>query len=658
MGQRRQLAAILFTDIEGYTAAMQDSEERAMALKNRHRSVLEREHQRYHGHLVQYYGDGSLSIFQSAVEAVTCALAMQTAFQQEPVVPVRMGLHLGDILYDSDGSVFGDGVNLASRIESLGVAGSVLLSAKLKDEIQNHPDLKTVSLGSYLFKNVRRKVQVFALVHEGLVVPEAGSLQGKTEESTNGTAKKRKKTANHVPEKSIAVLPFVNMSNDPEQEYFSEGIAEEILTSLSGLKDLKVAGRASSFQFSGRKVDLREVGERLGVGKVLEGSVRKQGNKLRVTAQLINTEDGFHLWSEKYDRTMDDIFAIQDDIARAITEKMKVTLLNESGTITRSKTEHTEAYELYLKGRFYINRRGDSILKGIKYFEEALAVDPAFALAHAGYADALLMTAFYGLRPPLAAVEGAKVAAEEALSLDATLCEPYCSLGSYYTFGWNWKEAENNFLRCIEINPQYAQAHLWYGLNYLAWARGKFEEAEHHGKIAVELEPLSPIANGVYGAILYAAGKFEEALAVCKRGIELDAYSFLCRMYEGNAYMSLERLEDARNSFEKTMKIANRHHFTQNALIIVSCKLGDWDKAHFLMNDLKERQAKTYIASAFMGLSAAYLEGLDAAMAYLEKAFEDREPPLLTLKYEHWVPQHLKEDPRFQQLLKRIGFPA
>lgn len=657
MAQRRQLAAIMFTDIEGYTAAMQQSEEKALALKDRHRSVLEKEHQLYNGRVVHYFGDGSLSIFQSAVEAVACALAMQTAFRQEPVVPVRMGLHLGDVLYDSEASVFGDGVNLASRIESLGVSGSVLISDKLNDEIQNHPELRTVSVGHYRLKNVGRQVEVFALDHEGLVVPPLGSLEGKTEPSAPPA--KRRKVSAAIPEKSIAVLPFVNMSNDPDQEYFSEGVAEEILTSLSNLKDLKVAGRTSSFQFSGRNADLREVGEKLGVRRVLEGSVRRQGNRLRVTAQLINTEDGFHLWSEKYDRNMDDIFAIQDEIARAITEKLKVTLLGKDpARITRSKPQNTEAYELYLKGRFYINRRGDSILKGIKYFEEALAMDPAFALAHAGYADAHLMTAFYGLRPPGAALELAKASAEEALSLDSSLCEPYCSLGSYYTFGWNWKEAESNFLHSIAINPQYAQAHLWYALNYLAWVCGDFEQAEHHGKLAIEQEPLSPISNGVYGAVLYAAGKFEESLAVCRKGLELDAYSFLCRMYEGNAYMSLERYEDARTAFEKTMKIANRHHFTQNALIICYCKLGELDKARFLWNDLKERRAKTYIASAFMGLSAAYLEGLDTAMEYLEKAYEDREPPLLTLKHEHWVPDSLKEAPRFQALLKRIGFPA
>ncbi len=656
MPQHRQLAAIMFTDIEGYTAIMQQNEQQAIAHRNRHREVLQSQHGHFNGHIIQYYGDGTLSIFQSAVEAVECALAMQLAFRQEPRVPVRIGIHIGDIVIE-DKSIFGDGVNVASRIESLGVAGSVLISDKLNDEIKNHPALKTVSVGTFQFKNVDRGIKVYALDHEGLVKPAPHSLTGKTEDNSVEQSKSRA-AAKNIPDKSIAVLPFVNMSNDPEQEYFSEGIAEEILNALSNLKDLKVAGRASAFQFNGKSTDLREVGEKLGVSKVLEGSVRKHGSRLRVTAQLIDTRDGFHLWSEKYDRNMDDIFAIQDEIALAITERLKVTFQEkEPAKITRTNTQNTEAYELFLKGRFYINRRGDAIMLGMKYLQQAIQSDPQFALAHAGYSDANLMSAFYGLHPPVQAMQKAKQAADEALRLDASLCESYCSLGSYYTFEWKWAEAEENFLKSIEINPQYAQAHLWYGLNYLAWAKGDFETAEMHGQIAIKQEPLSAISNAVYGAILYAAGKFEEALAVCKKGLELDAYSFLCRMYEGNSYMAMQEYEKAKQVFEKAMKISNRHSFAQNALIIIYQLLGETEKAHALMDDIKKRHAKSYITSTFIGLAAAYLNNLDEAFMYLEKGFNDREPALLTLKHEHWVPAVLKEDPRFQNIIKRIGFP-
>jgi adenylate cyclase len=324
MSPHRQLAAILFTDIEGYSALMQQNEPVAISLRNRHREILQQQHEHFNGTVIQYYGDGTLSIFSSAVQAVQCASAMQQQYCLSPRVPVRMGLHIGDIIYDAEQAI-GDGVNLAARIESLGVAGSVLLSDKVNDEIQNHPHLSSVSVGSYQFKNISRQVEVFALNQAGLVLPVAGSLAGKTVESMPVA----KPGAARCQTKSVAVMPLLNLSNDPDQEYFNDGMAEEILNCLSHISKLKVAGRTSSFQFKGQPIDLREVGRKLGVSTVLEGSVRRQGRQLRVTVQLINVKDGFHLWSEKFDREMDDVFAIQDEIALAITQKMRETLMEK-----------------------------------------------------------------------------------------------------------------------------------------------------------------------------------------------------------------------------------------------------------------------------------------------------------------------------------------
>jgi TolB-like protein/Tfp pilus assembly protein PilF len=644
MAQHRELVGIMFTDIEGYSALMQQDEAKAIQFRDSHRQILEREHALFNGRVVQYYGDGSLSTFQSAVEAVQCAVSMQQAFRKLEI-PVRMGVHIGDVIFNNE-QVIGDGVNLTSRIESMGIAGSVLISDKVKDEIINHPGMKTISMGFYQFKNIDKPVEVFALNHESLVVPQPGSLKGKTKEKK-------------FPGKSIAVLPFINMSNEPGQEYFGDGIAEEILNSLSALKDLKVAGRTSSFQFNRKNTDLREIGEKLGVSTVLEGSVRKQGKRLRVTVQLINVEDGFHLWSEKYDRNTDDIFAIQDEVASAVTEKLKVTLLdNDRERIKKTPTRNTEAYELYLKGRFYVNRRGASIATGIHYFERAIALDPEFALAHTGYADANLMAAFYGLVPSKEVVYKAKSAAEIALKIDPSLCEPYCSLGCFYTcFDWNWEEGEKNFRKSLELNPKYAQAHYWYGSLFLAWVRGDFFGAEKHGRIAVELEPLSAICHGMYGSILHTAGKYKEALEACKRGIELDAYSFNCHLFLGWCYLSLKQYKEAVQAFEYLTSISNKHHFSQNSLIHAYCTIWRFDKARALKEELKERETKEFISPTVTALSAAYLDEIDEAFVYLEKAFIARDAMMLSLRYEHWVPDSLREDPRYAKLLERIGFP-
>ncbi|GHA72276.1 adenylate cyclase [Pontibacter akesuensis] len=644
----------MFTDIEGYSATMQYSEQQAIFLKNRHREVLQQEHERYNGRIVQYYGDGTLSIFQSAVEAVECALAMQLAFRQEPHVPVRMGLHMGDVIFDDD-QLFGDGVNLASRIETLGVAGSVLISDKINDEILNHPEFKTRSVGTYQFKNIERKVEVFALDHEGLVKPEPNTLHGKTAEPK----KKGLRTSKKVPSKSIAVLPLVNMSNDPEQQYFGDGVAEEIINSLSSLKDLKVAGRTSSFKFDRKNVDLREVGEKLGVSTVLEGSVRKQGNRLRITVQLIKVDDGFHIWSQRYDRSMDDIFAIQDEIALAITEKMKVTLLEKGRSkISKNTTQNTEAYELYLKGRFYVNRRGASILTGIDYFQKAIELDPNFALAHTGYADANLMAGLYGLLPPRKVMLKAKNSAEKALQLDPTLCEPYCSLGLYHCYEWNKKEAEKYFRKSLEINPRYAQTHVWYGLNYLTWMKGDFAKAEEHGRIAIKLEPLSAICFGIYAQILHAGGKYKEALAACETGLELDSGSFLCHLYLAYSYLFLGRLEEAHTVLERLMKFSNKHSLVQGALIMTLCKMEKYDEAKALLNDLKERAKREFIICTVIGVAAGWLsQDLDDAFYYFEKGYEEHDPLLLSLKHESWVAPAVRNDPRYQKLLDKMSTP-
>ncbi|HET6539606.1 MAG TPA: adenylate/guanylate cyclase domain-containing protein [Chryseolinea sp.] len=662
MSQHRQLSAILFTDIEGYTAIMQESEQAAMTLRHRHRQIIQEEHKNFNGRIIQYYGDGTLSTFQSIIEAVQCALSMQQQFLQAPTVPVRMGLHVGDIIFKED-DIIGDGVNLASRIESLGVSGSVLISDKANDELHNHPFLKTVSVGVYPLKNIKRSVEVFALNHEGLVIPKPNSLNGKTKhiESDASTQDKphlHTAPAKTIPLKSVAVLPFVNIGNNIDQEYFSDGMAEEIINALTHLKDLKVAGRTSSFQFKNKDVDLRELGKKLGVCTVLSGSVRRQGNWLRITAQLINIEDGYQLWSEKYDREMDNVFAIQDDIALAITRKLKLTLLKKDHElITKCPTKNTEAYERYLKGRFYVTRRGAWIITALECFQQAVALDPEFALAYAAVADANLLIASYGLGQSRSMLAQAKHSAEKAIALDPSLSQPYCALGYYYACSeWNWAQAKENFLKSISLNPRYAEGHFRYAWNYLACVEGKFEEAEKHASAAIQHEPLSSLCYAMYAFILHGAGKFNEALNASKTGIELDANSFLCWVNMGVSQIALGQYEDAIFSFESVLRLSAKQIMPIHGLIWVYCLTGRKDQGYLLMNELKEKSKSEYVAPAFTAISAAYLNEVDEAFDYLEKAYAERDPALLVLKHARWVPLNLRKDSRFQSLLNRIGF--
>jgi len=283
----RQLAAIMFADMTGYTAMMQDDEQKAKTLRDRQRYILETLIPAHNGKIIQYFGDGTLSIFDSAINAVQSAIEIQNELQKDPKVLLRIGIHSGDIVYDHQG-VYGDGVNLASRIEALSVPGAVLISDKVYDEVKNQNKIKSIPLGKFNLKNVKRQVDVYAIANEGLAIPTPAQIGVKA-----GS------------EKTIAVLPFANMSADPENEYFSDGISEEILNALTRVEGLQVTARSSSFFFKGKNEDIKQIGSKLGVATILLGSVRKAGKRIRTSVQLINTADGYHIWSEVYDTDLE-----------------------------------------------------------------------------------------------------------------------------------------------------------------------------------------------------------------------------------------------------------------------------------------------------------------------------------------------------------------
>jgi adenylate cyclase len=641
MPQSRQLASVMFTDIVGYTTLMGDDESNALDVLIKSRQLQQPIIEQLNGRWIKEMGDGVLASFSTAIDAVSAAIKIQEKCRKDENFQLRIGIHLGDVIFDNQ-DVFGDGVNIASRIQSIAKPGSIYVSESVNQIISNKKDIVSRFVRVEVLKNVKEAIRIYEVISSS---PESSFQLPKNKETTA--------------KKSIAVLPFVNMSNDPDQEYFSDGMAEEILNSLSHLKDLKVAGRTSSFQFKGRNIDLREVGEKLNVQTVLEGSVRKQSNRLRITAQLVNVEDGYHLWSEKYDRDMDDIFAIQDEIALSITEKLKLTLLDkERESIVKVSTRSTEAYELFLKGKFYINRRGSSILTGLNFAKQAVAIDPSYALAQAGLGYANLLTAVYSFSPGKALKTEMKVAAGTAIRLDDTLGEGYFTLAEYYTnFEWNWKEAKKNYLKSIELSPSYATSHSLYGMVQLGFVEGDFEGAEKHGHMAIKLEPLSAIDHADLAWTLHTAGRFEESLECAQIAMELDGNSFLAHRLTGLSYIALERYPEAIATLKYLNTMSNGHQHAVNSLIWAYCAAGNFTEAKSLMDELKKKAETEYIAGAYLGLSAAWMGDADAAMNYLERAFEDIDPILIHLKRTPSVPVALRKDQRFQDLMVRIGFP-
>ena len=566
--------------------------------------------------------------------------------QASPVVPLRIGIHTGDVIFEND-NIYGDGVNVASRLESFAVPGSIFISGKVYDDIKNQPDIQTSSLGFYHFKNVKDDVEIFCISNPGLVVPSTDYLHGKGEKSYPKHA-----------EKSIAVLPFVNLSNDPEQEYFSDGISEEILGSLSQLKDLKVAGRSSSFQFKGKNVDLAEVGNKLHVDTILEGSVRKQDKRVRVSAQLVNAKDGFHLWAEKFDRNLDDIFAIQDEIALAITEKLKVTLLhNEKQSLFKPPTNNKAAYDLYLKGRFFWNKRGKNLRKGLEYFIQATILDEEFSLAHAGIADTYALLAFYSMLPPDEAIPKALDAAKKAIKTDASRVEPYSVLAFVSMFyDWNWFEARKQFEKVFEMNPGYAPAHYWYS-QYLCWIEKDYTAAVNEARYAIELEPLVSHSHHLLAFVNYNYGKFDEALDASKMAVELDRSSFLANSSLGMSLFGLKKYDEAVKALLRSIELSERHQYPLLQIFYIYSALGKETEAKSIADELTRRSEKEYISGVVLSLIAYTYKDYDNALKYVQKAFEQHDNVLTWIGISELF-SFFRTDKRFTPFLEKMHFPG
>jgi len=454
--------------------------------------------------------------------------------------------------------------------------------------------------------------------------------------------------------KSIAVLPFANMSDDPGNEYFSDGMTEEIINALTQLKDLHVAARTSCFAFKGKTPQISEVGAKLNVATVLEGSVRKAENKLRITAQLINVADGYHLWSQRYDREMEDVFAIQDEIARAIADKMHITLVGRvAEQLVRPSTKNLEAYDLYLRGRYFVNRGGEGPAKGLECFEQALACDPEYGLAHAGIAEAYVWLGGLGIVRPREALPKAREAAIRALELDETLAEAHLRLGFVsWTYDFEWSNAEKQFLRSFELNPGLAQAHSGYGF-FLA-SMGRYEESLAELRLGVDLDPLSPIAITWLGQVLAWLGRFPDGIDRLHTALELDPTSWHANHQIGMAYRVNSNYPEAIEALQTAMALAGRHPWSLVELALALSASGSEAQAEAIHDELVARSGGEHVPPAAISFVSAALGRADEAFEWLERAYEERDSLLMWVKLiPHFDP--LRGDPRFDVLLEKMG---
>jgi len=458
-------------------------------------------------------------------------------------------------------------------------------------------------------------------------------------------------------DQSIAVLPFDNMSNEPGQEYFSDGLTEGILNSIAHLKDLKVASRTSSFKFKGKDVDIKEVGKKLGVRTILEGSVQQHDDRVRITVQLINVEDGFHFWSEQYDEKMDDIFAVQDKIANAIAEKLEITLLgNKPIVVAKRPTPGKEAYKLYLKGRSFWNLgTPPDLKKAIDFFQQAIALDPLFARAYSGVADCYNTLGYGSHLAPKEAAPKAKQAATKALELDSTLAEPHASLGFYrFYYDWDWAAAEEEFRIAIALNPNYEIGYKWYG--YYLTAMRRYDEAGIILKKAAELDPLSVPISTDMGFSLYYEGDYDQAIKKLQASLQMNPRYPLAHIWLGRSYQAKQMYSEAIAEYKSALENTPDWPVGLAQIGNVYGVSGKKAEGQIILDTLNAVAKRKFVTSYGMALVYAGLDEKEKAFQWLNKAIEERSNWLVWLKTDpRWIP--IRTDKRFAQLVNSVGLP-
>jgi len=681
--QNRRLAAILFADIVGYTALMQKDEANANVLLEKFHNTLQQQVESHNGQVINNYGDGCVCTFESAVSAMNCAKEVQRIFQLAPPVPVRIGLHSGDVMF-KDNNVFGDSVNIASRIESLGVAGAVLFSKRIKRDIANQTAFKTQLLGEFEFKNVNKTMEVFALANEGLVVPKANELKGKASQVSPPNAivkwlsvaagifallvagyfiyndSKEPLPSNEKDPSTIAVLPFEDMSPKKDQEYFGDGIAEEILNTLTQLTALKVSGRTSSFSFKNSGKTIEQIGEALNVKHVLEGSIRKQGDQVRITAQLIDSETGFHLWSKNFDSDFANIFDVQDSVSVEIGSLILGELApNQIDKITNNAKVDSRAFELVLEAnhihssKYYPLRKNSDFLIAEEKYKKAIAIEPKYALAYAGIAD-LYDTRRYTLTDSteMKYYEDLKnETIKVAIDLNPNL--PYVQL----TRGWTYLNRQivspdfdgafKSFKKAYDLDTRNTD-----GLAGLIWLYNRFDLYDDCLKIMNKMEEISPediqtLQYRTQFLMRYGDNEFKEVIATCKKALSLFPDDVFFYDQLSKAYFYLNQKQEAINAINKIKELDTEYYAQNQRFEIIKTLLeGDFSKA------------KSMAPNDWM--VAYYTKDFESFNSMIFKSLKDRstdnisrEMSMYNQLRKHPYYQHLQGDETFEKLLKR-----
>ncbi len=675
----RRLAAILFTDVVGYSALMAADEERGLRVRERHRDVVRPVVERHRGEPVEVRGDECLSVFPSALDAVRCALDLLDEVEGEPDLDLHLGIHVGDVVRVGD-EVSGDGVNVARRLCALTEGGGLCVSGEVRQAVRNHPDVEALPLGVRELKNVGQPVELFALGRPGRVRPTglprlprrrrrvaalaAAALLAALAAAALWAVRDGAPTA-RGPIRSIAVLPLENLTGDPGQEYFVDGMTDALITGLARIGSLRVTSRTTVLQYKHTDRPLKEIARELGVDALLEGTVLRDGDRVRITAQLIDARDDEHLWAEQFDRDLRDVLSLQSEVARGVAQQVEARLTpREEEKLAERGPVVPEAHEAYLKGIYFAHKyTPPAALRARGHFEDAMRLDPEYPLGYAGLADALSCSPMHtwlifgegAAAAPAAVMDLAWDLAHRAVELDADLPEAQTALGIVRIFhGWDWDGALEAMDRAVEINPSYEFARRARALTYTEL--GRLDEAKRDIDHALEIDPLNAQVAHMAGQIYEVRGETERAVEFYREATALDAgnpngrHSLgLLRCRSGAVDQGIDLLREARRlSYDDPLVVGD--------LGWCYASSGRAEEAQALLVELAARGATEWVSPVAFARIHVGLQETESALSQLERAYEERDYPISELGMDQrWDP--IRDEPRFRELVRKVGLP-
>lgn len=635
----RRLAAIVFTDIVGYTALAQADEAGALKLLREEEELVRPLLVAHEGREIKSTGDGFLVEFDSALRAVQCAIDIHHRLQERnsqagaTPISLRIGIHLGDV-EEHAGDIFGDAVNIASRIEPLALPGGVCISAQVFDQVRNKIPNRFEKLESKVLKNIRLPMDVYRIL-----------LPWDSPEAPSAAA----------PRTRLAVLPLANISPDPKDEYFADGLTEELIGALSKIRELRVIARTSVGQYKSGTKSVSQIGVELGVGTVLEGSVRKAGDRLRITLQLIDAGTQEHIWANSYDRELDDVFAIQTEIAERTAVALRLELLgSERESIHRKPTKNIAAYNLYLRGIYAAHKVTlDGYAESIKLLDEAIRTDPGFSLAFSSLANMYILLSGMSLAPR-EAFPRAQALIAKALALDPNSSDAHTARGNLaLQHNQDWETSEAEFRRALTLNPSDANAHFWYAM--LLSVVQRFEEAKEELRTVIELDPLWELPKAWLTSAHELSGDFDEAIASAQEERDRAPGTPGPHILLGQIYARAGRLDEARKESELASGPVADNSELERALLRAA--LGEPDEGRLLAARLEEAAKTVYVSSSRIACLYAALGQEEKALEWLERDYRSGDRTFW-YAYQSIGFDPLRDDPRFKVMVEKLKLPA